>query len=61
MIERRMQVGKVIGILLGRKPPAGNALLEMTSRHSASPFLVVLRKASTFCFFINWSIFDASR
>ena len=36
----------------------GHAFLEMTNRHSAFPFVMILGKRSTFCFFINRSNFQ---
>ena len=33
MVQRRMQVGKVLGILLGGQPAAGDAFLEETECH----------------------------
>ena len=40
MIERRVQVGKIIGVLGRRQPAAGNAFLELAFGHADSPLLV---------------------
>jgi hypothetical protein len=40
VIERRMQIGKVLGIGFRRKAAALYAFLEMTSRHSSFPIVI---------------------
>ena len=50
MIERRMQVGEIVGIFGGRKPAAGDPLLELTFGHSGSPLLVLAERLAQFVF-----------
>ena len=47
VVERRMQVGKIVGVDFRRQPAAGNAFLELAFRHFSSPYWFC-RKASTF-------------
>ena len=56
LVERRMQVGEILGVLRRRQPAAGNAFLELTCGHSVPHFLFWGRLAQ-FSFFINRSIF----
>ncbi len=58
MIERGVQVGKIVGILRRRQPCGGDAFLEQTFGHSRSFPILVLTKASTVYFFINRSNFE---
>ena len=44
MIERRMQVGKIVGIFGGRKPAAGDPFLELAFGHSRFPILGLAAK-----------------
>ncbi len=37
LVERRMQIGKIVGVLGGRQPAAGNAFLELAFGHADSP------------------------
>ena len=43
MVERRMQVGEIVGVFGRRKPAAGDAFLEMTFGHPGSPLLGLCR------------------
>ena len=41
MVERRMQVGKILRVFAGRQPASGDPLLELTFGHAESPLLVL--------------------
>ena len=50
LVERRMQVGEIGGVLRGRQPPGGDAFLELTFGHPSSPLLVLAERLARIVF-----------